>query len=151
DVDGDALNFAVASGPTNGTLSGSAPSLVYTPNPYFHGSDSITFTVSDGALSSTNVVSITVLSVNDPPVANPQSISTPEDTAIAITLTASDPDGDPLNYSVLTAPAHGTLSGTGAQRTYTPNANFHGADSFNFSVSDGFANATAAVTITVLS
>jgi hypothetical protein len=36
-------------------------------------------------------VTITVTAVNDPPIANPQAVTTPEDTARAITLTGSDP------------------------------------------------------------
>ena len=47
--------------------------------------------------SNTAIVSITVTAVNDAPVADAQSVSTDEDTAKAITLTASDVDGDSLD------------------------------------------------------
>jgi hypothetical protein len=87
---------------------------------------------------------------NTPPVANAQSVSTPEDTAKTITLTGSDADGDPLTYSVVANPANGTLSGTAPSLTYTPTANFSGADSFTFRVNDGLSNSTlATVSITV--
>ncbi|MEO5368132.1 MAG: PKD domain-containing protein, partial [Magnetococcus sp. WYHC-3] len=87
---------------------------------------------------------------NQPPAANAQSVSTAEDTVKAITLTGSDPEGSNLVYTVVTQPAHGTLTGTGASRTYTPAANYNGADSFTFVVSDGALDSAAAtVSITV--
>jgi Bacterial Ig domain/CARDB len=88
---------------------------------------------------------------NRPPVANPSSISTPEETAKAVKLTGSDPDGDPLTFSIVTQPAHGELTGNGANRVYTPEEDFDdGADSFEFGVSDGRGGtATATVSITV--
>jgi Family of unknown function (DUF6288)/Bacterial Ig domain/Divergent InlB B-repeat domain/Bacterial Ig-like domain/HEAT repeats len=87
---------------------------------------------------------------NTPPVANAQSVTTAEDTAKAITLIGSDVDGDALTYTIVTQPAHGTLSGTGASRTYTPAANYNGADSFTFKVNDGTVDsAVATVSITV--
>ena len=48
DVDGDSLTFAVGDQPSNGTLTGTAPSLVYTPNQDYSGNDSFTFSVDDG-------------------------------------------------------------------------------------------------------
>jgi uncharacterized protein (TIGR03437 family) len=151
DVDGDTLTFTVVSGPAKGTLSGTAPNLTYTPNANYNGSDSFTFRVSDGAASS-NVatVSINVTPVNDPPVANGQSVTTAEDTAKAITLTGSDVEGSALNWIIVTSPAKGTLSGTAPNLTYTPNANYNGADSFTFKVNDGQADsAVATVSINV--
>ena len=87
---------------------------------------------------------------NQPPIAANQQLTTPEDTPLAIVLTATDPEGDPLSYSIVAPPAHGVLSGTLPNLTYTPNPNFHGQDSFTFRASDGtnFSN-TATVTITV--
>lgn len=87
---------------------------------------------------------------NGVPTADDQSVTTPEDTATAITLTGSDPDGDPLTYTVTSGPSNGTLSGTAPNLTYTPNADFNGTDSFTFTVSDGTdTSAPATVSITV--
>jgi len=87
---------------------------------------------------------------NHPPTANAQSVSTPMNTAKAITLTGSDADGDPLTYTVASLPAHGALSGTAPDLTYTPDADYTGADSFTFTVNDGQAtSAPATVGITV--
>ncbi|MEK7414700.1 MAG: Ig-like domain-containing protein, partial [Planctomycetota bacterium] len=87
---------------------------------------------------------------NTAPVANSQSVSTAEDTAKAITLVASDADGNALTYAIVANPANGTLSGSGASRTYTPAANYNGADSFTFKANDGTVDSnTATVSITV--
>lgn len=78
------------------------------------------------------------------------SVSGDEDTALPITLNASDPDGEPLTYIIVDGPAHGTLSGTGADRVYTPDPNYNGPDQFTFKVSDGtFESGVATVSITV--
>ena len=63
-------------------------------------------------------------------VANPQTVSTAEDVAKSIVLTGSG--GSPLTFTISTNPKHGTVTGTGANRTYTPTANFNGKDSFYF-------------------
>ena len=65
-------------------------------------------------------------------------------------MSASDVDGDPLTYSILSGPSHGALTGTGAARTYTPDANYSGPDSFIFTVNDGTLDSnTATVSIAV--
>ena len=153
DIDSMGLNFAVDQGPTNGTLIGSAPNLTYRPNANFFGTDSFTFHANDGALDSTIViVSITIASVNDRPTADARSLSTNEDVPLNIVLSGNDVDNDPLAYSVVNAPIHGSLSGVAPNLTYTPNADYNGADSFNFRVSDGQINsALTTISITILS
>ncbi|WP_434389157.1 ELWxxDGT repeat protein [Melittangium boletus] len=86
---------------------------------------------------------------NRAPVADAQELSLPEDGRLAVTLTASDADDDALTISVGTPPAHGTLEGTPPALTYVPAPDFHGADRFTFAVSDGQAEATATVRLTV--
>jgi len=151
DPDGDAITFALGTGPANGTLSGTAPNVTYTPSAGFNGADSFTFTVNDGTVdSAAATVSISVGAVNDAPTADDQSVSTDEDTPLPITLTGSDPDGDALTFAIGTQPTNGTLSGVAPNVTYTPNAEFNGADSFTFTVNDGTVDSAAAtVSITV--
>src|SRR5205823_4125024 len=96
---------------------------------------------------------ITITAVNDAPVANAQAVATTEDTAMPITLAASDVDGDALTYSVVIGPAHGTLSGTPPAVTYTPAANYNGPDSFTFKANDGTLDsnvATVSITVTAI-
>jgi hypothetical protein len=90
---------------------------------------------------------------NSPPVANNQDVTTTKNTAKAITLTATDPNNDPLTYTIVTQPSHGTLSPSspgGAARTYTPTTGYVGPDSFTFKANDGTVDSnTATVSITV--
>ncbi len=151
DADGDPLTFAVADGPANGTLSGTAPDLLYTPNAGFDGVDGFTYVASDGSDESTPaIVSITVVA-NTRPTADDLTISTDEDTPVAVTLSGQDADGDPLSFAVADGPANGTLSGTAPDLLYTPNPGFHGLDAFTYTASDGTdESAPATVTITVV-
>ena len=138
DPDGDQLTYSVVTKPSNGTLSGTVPNLTYTPNLNFNGLDSFTYRVSDGTLKSIpGTVSLVVNPADDAPVADGTSVTVPEDTVSNILLTGSDPDGDPLTFTVLRAPVHGKLNGTAPNLTYTPDPNFSWLDSFTFRVSDG--------------
>jgi len=152
DVDGDMLTAALDSDPINGTVTlNTDGSFVYAPNPNYNGPDSFTYRANDGqADSNVATVSITVNLVNDMPVANAQSVATDEDMAVEIVLSGTDMDGDPLTYSVVTPPSHGTLSGTAPNLTYTPAVNYNGPDSFTFRANDGQADsnvATVAITV----
>jgi hypothetical protein len=105
---------------------------------------------SDTSLDSTVFIRAGSVKANHPPTANGQSVSTPQGIAKAITLTGTDPDGDALTYAVASPPAHGTLSGTAPNVTYTPNAGYTGTDAFTFTTNDGAATSTpATVNITV--
>jgi len=76
--------------PGNGGATINADNTVtYTPNANFNSSNSFTYTVSDGrGGTSMGMISITVNPINDPPVANNQSVTTPANTAVAVTDTA---------------------------------------------------------------
>lgn len=104
------------------------------------------------AITSTSVSgTFTVNVVNNPPVAQDQTVAATEDIAKAITLKATDVDPNTvLQYSIVANPLHGVLSGAGAARTYTPAANYNGPDSFTFKANDGIADSNVAtVSITV--
>jgi hypothetical protein len=84
------------------------------------------------------------------PVASDSSALVQEGSAAELTLNATDADGDPLTYTVVSQPLNGTLTGSGPKVTYTPAQGFSGADSFSFRVSDGVMDSrTATVSITV--
>ena len=145
DLDGNAITYSMVRGPASGTLRGTIPNLTYTPAANYYGSDSFAFKVHDGTLDSpAATVSISVTSVNDPPVASSKVVTTHEDTSAAITLNGSDIDGDLLSYSVVSGPENGSLSGTAPNLTYTPAANYYGSDSFTFKVHDGTLDSPAA-------
>ena len=133
--------------------------VTYTPVLELQRPDSFKFKVSASGLDSDEAdVNITVVPVNDPPVAIPQSVVTDEDTPLPITLTGSDvetPAGS-LAFTVTVQPTHGTLSGAAPNVTYTPNLNYNGPDSFKFTVTDTgdgpsppLTSAPATISITV--
>ncbi len=79
------------------------------------------------------------------------SASTNEDTAKAITLSATDVEGSSLTYSIVSNPSNGSLgSVSGTSVTYTPDTNWNGTDTFTYRANDGSLNSnTATVTVTV--
>ncbi len=155
DVDGDTLSYGISGSPANGsvTLNPATGSFTYTPNASYNGSDSFVVTVSDGnGGTTTSLVSIGVTPVNDVPIAGNLNLTTDEDVPVNGAISASDPDGDTLSYTVTGSPANGTvvLNPATGTFTYTPNAGYGGSDSFVVSVSDGNGGvATSTVTIGV--
>ena len=138
DIDGDTLSYTVTEQPTNGTLSGTAPNLIYLPNANFNGSDSFKFKVNDGTVDSTEAtILITITAVNDAPVALDSNISTNENTSKELTLSATDIDSSTLSYSVTQNPANGSVTLNDNVATYTPNDGYIGSDSFKYKVNDG--------------
>ncbi len=141
DVDGDTITVESFTLPTEGTLVQNPDgTFTYTPAPDFNGSDSFTYTVTDGTVSRTENVNITVDPENDEPITLSDSGSTQEDNSLVIDVLAndSDPDGDALTVSAVTDGANGTVAiNPDGTVTYTPNADFHGNDSFTYTASDG--------------
>ena len=100
-----------------------------------------------GLVDASSALGIVVVT-NNPPVAYGQTVDSTQNTSVAITLIAADPDGDPLTYTIASAPANGIVSGTGPDITYTPNADFTGADTFTYEVKDS-AGSKASATVTI--
>ncbi len=104
DPENDALTYSLVTLPAYGTLSGTAPNLIYTPNLNYNGSDVFSFKVNDGTSDSSPAnVYITILLVNDPP-STPQGLNATVISQSQINLTwsaSSDPDtGDALTYNL---------------------------------------------------
>ncbi len=142
DANEDELTYAIVTNPSHGKLSGTAPSISYTPNADFSGSDSFTFKVNDKtADSNAATVSITVMAANDKPNAQDDKVSTREDSPISVidVLTNdTDKDGDPLSVTAVTQGRNGSVAiNTDNTLSYTPNTNFCGNDSFTYTVCDG--------------
>ncbi len=121
------------------------------PNFQQAGERTLTITANDNAGgSSKHEIALEINNVNRPPTAASQSVAVVQNGTLAITLTGSDPDGDPLTYKLLSQPARGTLTGTAPNLSYKPNVNYTGPDSFTFRTNDGTADSdTATVSITV--
>ena len=155
DPDRDTLTVVEVSAPTHGTAAvADTGEVVYTPEPDFHGTDRFTYVVGDGSgLTAQAAVEVTVLPVNDPPLAGDDAADTPEDTPVTIAVLGNDSDveGDALALVEASAPTHGSarLTDTG-EVVYTPEPDFHGTDSFTYVVGDGSGlTARAAVDVTV--
>ena len=141
DADGDDFEFEILTQPIRGSLEGTAPTLRYTPPANFHGFDNFDFRVNDGVLDS-NIATIVieVLPVNDPPVTSASVVITTENTAVGFALTADDPDGDNLDFQIVTPPSQGQLTGDPPNLVYTPNEGFTGEDALVYVASDGEAS-----------
>lgn len=102
------------------------------------GTSDITITVRDPDGGSTSqIFVVTVIPNNQPPVANPQSLSVIEGIPMVITLNGGDPEGQPITYAIMTTPAKGVLTGTPPNLTFTAGAGTSGGDAFTFKVNDG--------------
>ncbi|MCV6979995.1 tandem-95 repeat protein [Mycolicibacterium pulveris] len=174
-VVGDVVTLTKVTPPQNGTVTYDGGVLTYTPNADFHGTDTLTYTISDEASpfhvhgllrglwaallggdaghASTATVTVTVAPVNDAPEAVDDFVTVVEDsgvTAIDVLGNDTDVDGDALSVIGVGAAANGIASLTDGVVTYAPDADFHGTDTFSYTISDGMgATATATVTVTV--
>jgi hypothetical protein len=151
----------IVSGPSHGTLSTTGGGLTYTPATGYVGTDSFTYTVADSVdptqVSVPATVTLTVIAYN-PILANADAYSIPFGTPTVLTpgITANDTTdlGNPLGgVTVVSGPAHGTLSTTGGALTYTPDTDYVGTDTFTYTVADSVdptkVSVPATVTLTV--
>jgi len=160
------VTSVTATANTHGTVSLSNGTVTYTPDANFNGAASFEYQVCDNGNTNgspdpqctTGIVNVTVNPINDAPTANSQSATTNSNTPVAITLTGNDLETATadLVFEVTVSPAHGSLSGTGSNLTYTPNANYSGPDNFQFTMRDSgdgtaapLTSAAATVSITV--
>ncbi len=153
DADGNPLTVTAATSPNGSVVINPDGTVTFTPNPNFNGPTTITYTISDGqGGTATATIAVNVTPVNDPPVARPDTATTPEDTPVVITplTNDSDVDGNPLTVTTATAPnGTVTINPDGTIR-YVPDANFNGVDTITYTVSDGRGGtSTTTVTVTV--
>ena len=153
-----AMVFTGLTADVNAALDG----LVYAPTANFSGSASLSFSTEDqgntgsgGNKTDSDSVAITVNSVNDAPDAVNDSRAFDEDSganAVNPLSNDADVDGDTLTVASVSDPPHGTATivSAGANVNYTPDADFHGADSFTYTISDGHGGTdTATVSVNV--
>lgn len=107
-------------------------------------------TVSENTPAYRHLATVPIETETAVPVAADVTASTAYGTAVPVTLSATDEDSEELTYAVTEGPANGTLSGEGAELTYTPNDDFAGTDTFTYTATDEagqFDTATATITV----
>ncbi|MYL07156.1 MAG: tandem-95 repeat protein, partial [Gemmatimonadales bacterium] len=140
DVDGDALRIESVSQPAHGTarIAGDG-GVVYAPEADWHGTDRFEYTAADGN-GGTDVaeVEVRVASVNDAPVAVPDTAATNEDEPVTVDVLANDTDvdGDALRIESVSQPGHGTARIAAGGVEYAPEADWAGTDRFTYTVAD---------------
>ena len=146
DPDGDSLSAILETNVTNGSLVlNSDGSFSYTPSLNFYGTDQFTYKANDGELDS-NIATVTidVILVNTPPIANEISYETIENTILNIEENEGvlsndyDPDGDLIIAVLVSDVKNGDLIlNSNGSFIYIPNLDFYGTDSFLYKAYDG--------------
>ena len=158
-ADSDTLSILSCGDAAHGTAMIVLGKIRYTPNADYVGTDSFTYTISDGhdEGTATATVFVTVLNVNDAPVAVDDTATVSEDGSVTIAVLTNDSDIDlgidpdeTMTISDLRSGANGSTRLDGNTVVYTPSANFFGTDTFTYNISDhAGSSATATVTVTV--
>lgn len=156
DMNGDPLTITAVSTPSNGSVIHNSTTITYTPiNLSADYTAVFTYTVSDGSLTDSATVTITITADNEAPVASDDSYTVSEDTSnttFAVMTNDNDSDSDDtLSLSAVSTPDQdGTAVINGANIQYTPASNFVGIETFTYTIEDeGGLAVTATVTVTI--
>jgi len=149
DPDGDAITVTAVGTPQNGTLVDNGDGTwTYVPFADFFGTDSVTYTITDGILTSTATATFNVAPMPDAPVAVADALQTQPETVLVFNTADLlgndyDPDGEEIFFGGFQDPQYGTLvyDGEGVL-TYTPAGGFTGLDSFVYTVLDESGQST---------
>jgi large repetitive protein len=139
DPDGPQVFLTIMAQPSHGSAFVTGNNTIsYVPEAKFEGYDSVEYQYSDGYLSSSATVSITIGDPNTAPVAKDDLVRTVTDRPVEIAILKNDTDADDDELVIygVTEPEHGTLTFDGSEFTYTPDPGFVGADSFTYKVRD---------------
>jgi VCBS repeat-containing protein len=151
------IRILSVSSPPHGATSIEGTQVVYTPDLNYFGEDSFTYTIadSDGDESSA-IVTVNILSVDDPPVASPDSFKLKEEETLSLPEPGvlendSDPEGDALTANLVEAVKHGTLKlNADGSLSYVPDENYYGEDQFTYrATAGGQSSTTVTVTLTI--
>jgi len=151
DVDGDTLTVTSVTAPTNGTASNSGNGVVYTPRAGFFGTDTFSYTISDGkGGSATATVTVTV--ADQAPVAVDDTATVANGGTVTVSPLANDrdPEGGVLRVTGIDQPASGTAVLEGNNVRYTAVPGFTGVATIPYRIVDDAGNvANARILVTV--
>ncbi|MDP2344431.1 MAG: Ig-like domain-containing protein [Deltaproteobacteria bacterium] len=151
DVDGDALTFSIGTPPAKGVATVDAKGRVsYTGGKSNNGDDRFVVVVSDGKAQVERPVDVVIAAVNEAPVVEPATLAAREDETATITVSAKDPDGDALVWSIARPPVHGsaTIDPSSGLLSFVPSKDWHGSDVVTVTARDQTLSASANVAIT---
>jgi hypothetical protein len=144
DAPGDTLTYSATGLPTGATFA----NRVFAWTPGSVGSCQVTFTVSDGTEQDSETITITVSQPNAAPVLGSiGNKSTTENQALSFAIGATDADSDSITYTATGLPSGASFSGQ--TFSWTPDFAQAGAYSVTFTASDGKAQDSETVTISV--
>ncbi|MHC4517824.1 MAG: putative Ig domain-containing protein [Planctomycetota bacterium] len=151
DADGDSLTYSASGLPGGATFSGNT--MTWTPSEAQAGSHQVAFTVTDGQFYDSEAIIITVASSGAgtngvPNLAAIDNKSVNENESLSFSISASDPENDPITYSATGLPSGASLSGQNF--LWTPAYDQAGTYQVTFTASDGQDQDTQAITITVV-
>ena len=145
---GDVLSYSLLTKPDNMMINATTGGITWLPNTEDQGAVNVSVQVEDASgLTDVQNYSINVIGVS----ALSASYETDENTALDITLDATDIMGDELLYSLNSQPINGSIIGEGKNIIYLPNKHFEGEDSFEFTANNDYGqSASAIITINVI-
>ncbi len=147
DQDGDDISILASSDNEDIVAILDSLTLTLTPTENYFGDGTISIIASDGVYEAYSSFTISVLSVNDAPLAEDLSYDLDEDSSVVFEFSASDVDEDDLTFTIIQNPENGIVSGF----EYIPNSNYYGVDQLTYQASDGELADTATVTFNVIS
>ena len=155
---GETLTVTAVSSPTTKggtiTIGAGGTNVIYVPAANFQGSDTFTYTISDGrGGTATGTVNVTVTNTNDAPTSVNDTLNAFKNTPATLDVLANDqsnPDpAETFTIDSVTQPSHGTVSITngGTRVTYTPTTNYTGPDTFTYIMKDAGGLLSTAATV----
>lgn len=153
DIDSSTLTVSAVTAGTRGTPAISGSNVVFTPEIGYNGAATFTYTISDGNLSAQATVTVSI-GPDEAPVAVDDAATTDEDIPAVLAdslLVGNDTDVEhqTLTISAVSNASNGTVSHSGNQVTFVPDANYHGPAGFEYTVSDGYKTDVGSVVVTV--
>lgn len=153
DADGDKLTVSAVTSGENGTVVLQNGKPTYSPNAGFSGTDSFTYTVSDGKDTASATVTVTVTAATPALEATTDSFTIDaSNPSSSLDVLANDkiPAGQNVTLEIVNTPSHGTAIIQDNKIIYTPTAGYSGTDTFKYRITDGTGNTTeASITLTV--
>jgi hypothetical protein len=156
------FTFSIVDQPTNGSVTIemanvdfgagtlSSPVFSYTPNAGFAGVDTFTYTATNDNGVVGNTATVTINIPTQIPSISSFSVSTDINVPVDFTISGSDPNNLPLTYNIVSGTTNGSYSNNNNLITYTPNQDFVGSDSLQYTASNGtYTSQVATINIAI--